>query len=623
MKKGLILESRVISEITRQRELMGLKPIVLNEAAERIPFINKVVKWLIGNAPGTQLSDIIGGSAEKAMLRLKEKNITDLASLNRYLFDDAGVVARNFTGDAEKQIAGAFAKKIFSDSNFSDLANDTVVEYFQRLGKNKEGLDYGETVKRMLTDDLSDPELKQIADATIAKLERTLENNQAVQYLKKVVNDPNRKPFTPDVDVNGPKVDDIDVNTPKIDEPTPDAPNPEDIKFDFGDYNTNDVPTEKIDEIIDDIDFDAFNKGFEADLEPEIVVESYSKAIYKLAEGSRLFRSLAFDEKERVIKEIQADFINTYNKTITDATKKIEGLSNDPATLEKLNRAWNSISTNPTAKEKLLNNALKKTAVTYNWQSKEWLWNVIKLKKGSTGEYRTWNELGNAYLKGIRNAAIVECALITYKLLYEGENIGWDNIPGDNKVMKAVNLLKPANVALRTFVPIIGHIITSFGLDDDFLLNDYRKPSVDEIRKLLGVKTTAAVKVEEITTQNTKYAEYSRTVFINDVNIGDWALRIKDKQLVKMKPGQAIPPDAVDANANAGGNNPAPTPNTTKTTMTKAEVETIATNSSNGYVKPLTFTPNEDNKAEYSVTDNDGDKFKATLNNGAIVITPQ
>ena len=144
MKKGLILESRVISEITRQRELMGLKPIVLNEATERIPFINKVVKWLVGNVPGAQLSDIIGGSAEKAMTKLRDKNITDLAGLYRYLFDDAGVVARKFTGEVEKEITGAFARKIFSDPNFSDLANDTVVEYFQRLGKSKEGLDYGE-----------------------------------------------------------------------------------------------------------------------------------------------------------------------------------------------------------------------------------------------------------------------------------------------------------------------------------------------------------------------------------------------------------------------------------------------------------------------------------------------
>jgi hypothetical protein len=56
--------------------------------------------------------------------------------------------------------------------------------------------------------------------------------------------------------------------------------------------------------------------------------------------------------------------------------------------------------------------------------------------------------------------------------------------------------------------------------------------------------------------------------------------------------------------------------------MTKAEVEAVATNATNGYIKPLTFTPNEDNKAEYNVTDKDGDKFTAKLNNGVIVITP-
>jgi hypothetical protein len=611
MKKGLILESRVISEITRQRELMGLKPIVLNEATERIPFINKVVKWLVGNTPGAKLADVIGGNAEKAMQSLRDKNINDLAGLYRYLFDDAGVVARNFSGDAEKAIAGAFARKIFSDPNFSELANDTVVEYFERLGKSKDGIDYGQTVKNMLTDDLTNPELKNAADNFIASLERKLQNNQAVEYLKKVVNDPNRKPFTPDVDVNTPKVDDV--------------PNPDDIKFDFGSTNndipdTGSVPDIEVEEIIDDIDYDALIRAVEP--EPEVISSTFSESIEKVANESRLFRSLSDAKKTEVIREIQADFVNAYNKSLSDETKKILGQFDDPQIVAKLEKMWNNIGTNPSAQAKFVKNALDKTGAKFRVNTLAFWENYFTGKVPSTGEYPGPKQFFYNYIKAVGISAGIEGIIMLKKLMVDQENIGWDNIPGDSDLEKLGSLLNPGKALIKTIFPGIGHIAVGFGLNSDLLVNEYRKPSTDEVRKLLGIKTTSAVRVAEIATQNTKYAGYSRTVFIDEINIGDYALRIKDKQLVVQKKGADIPANAVDANANAGGNAPAPTPNTTKTTMTKAEVEAVATNATNGYIKPLTFTPNEDNKAEYNVTDKDGDKFTAKLNNGVIVITP-
>jgi hypothetical protein len=611
MKKGLILESRVISEITRQRELMGLKPIVLNEATERIPFINKVVKWLIGNAPGTKLADIIGGNAEKAMEYLSNKNINDLAGLYRYLFDDAGVVARNFAGESEKAITSAFAKKIFSDPNFSDLANDTVIEYFERLGKTKDGLDYGETVKNMLTDDLTNPELRNAANNTIASLERKLQNNQAVEYLKKVVNDPNRKPFTPDVDVNTPKVVD-------------DVPNPDDIKFDFGNTNndipdTGSVPDIEVEKIIDDIDYDALIRAVEP--EPEVISSTFSESIEKVANESRLFRSLSDAKKAEVIREIQADFVNAYNKAISDETKKILGQFDDPQIVAKLEKMWNNIGTNPSAQAKFVKNALDKTGAKFRINTLSFWQNYFTGKVPSTGEYPGPKQFFTNYIKAVGVSAGIEFIIMLKKVMVDKENVGWDNIPGDSNLEKLGNLLNPGKALIKTIFPGIGHIAVGFGLNSDLLVNEYRKPSTDEVRKLFGIKTTSAVRVQEIATQNTKYAEYSRTVFVDDVNVGDWALRIKDKQLVNMKKGQPIPANAVDANA--GGNTPAPpTPNTTKTTMTKAEVEAEAVKPKHGYVAPITFTPNEDNKAEYAGSDKDGYKFKATLNNGVITITP-
>ena len=622
MKKGLILESRVISEITRQRELMGLKPIVLNEAAERIPFINKVVKWLIGNAPGTQLSDIIGGSAEKAMLRLKEKNITDLASLNRYLFDDAGVVARNFTGDAEKQIAGAFAKKIFSDSNFSDLANDTVVEYFQRLGKNKEGLDYGETVKRMLTDDLSDPELKQIADATIAKLERTLENNQAVQYLKKVVNDPNRKPFTPDVDVNGPKVDDINTPEPepffKPDEPVningSNTPEPDDIKFDFGGNNYPDP--EKLPDI--EIDFDAAYRAMQ--VEPEKVPDTLVNLIRTMADKTPLFKGLPEAKKIQVIEELKSKFVILYNKEVKDASAKIIGELDDPKVLAQIEKAWKSISTSPSAKQALLDKALKDSKVKLSRTSKEFWKNYFTGKSASTGAEIGPKQWLQNYWQAVQISIAITVAQMVIHSIRENKNIGWDNLPGDTTGDKVYNLFKPGEAFFKASLPpFMGSILLSLGIDR-LLINKYRKPSANEIREKLLIKNEATVEVKDVPANSYKDAEYSRTVLINNINVGDWTLEIETLKLVAMKKGADIPEDA---KTGSSGNTPAPAPTpTTKTTMTKAEVEAEAIKPKHGYVAPITFTPNEDNKAEYAGSDKDGYKFKATLNNGVITITP-
>jgi hypothetical protein len=87
-----------------------------------------------------------------------------------------------------------------------------------------------------------------------------------------------------------------------------------------------------------------------------------------------------------------------------------------------------------------------------------------------------------------------------------------------------------------------------------------------------------------------------------------------------MKKGDPIPEDAKTGST---GNTPAPAPApVVKTTMTKAEVEAEAVKPKHGYVAPITFTPNEDNKAEYAGSDKDGYKFNATLNNGVITITP-
>ena len=612
MKKGLIIETRVISEIRRQRELMGLKPVVLNEAVERIPFLNRVVKWLVGNAPETKLSDMLGGNAPQIMKRLQKLGINSIETLEKNLFDEAGTATRKIPTDVEKSIIKAFRKKVFTDPELADLAKESVVDYFDRLGNLPNGVSVSETVENLLSADFSIPEVKKAADDMIAELElRFGKDNEAIQYVKKNV----------EMKKVDNAFDDIDVNGPKVDEPTPDAPNPEDIKFDFGDYNTNDVPDIEVEKIIDDIDYDALIKSIEP--EPEVISATFSQSIENVANDSRLFRSLSAKKKTEVIREIQADFVTAYNKAITDETKKVEGLFDDPAVIAKLEKMWNNIGTNPSAQAQLVQKALAKTKARFRINTAAFWGNYFTGKVPSTGEYPGPKQFFYNYIKAVGISAGIEFLIMLKKFMIDKENVGWDNIPGNDDSEKLGNLLNPGKALIKTIFPGIGHIFVGLGINSDILVNEYRKPSTDEVRKLLGIKTTSAVRVAEIATQNTKYAEYSRTVYINDVNIGDWALRIKDKQLVSMKKGEPIPPDSVDANPNAGGNTPAPNPTPTKkTTMTKAEVEAEAIKPGKEYAPPLTFTPNEDNQTDYTGIDKDGYKFTATIKDGVIIITP-
>ena len=609
MKKGLILETNIISEIKRQRELMGLKPIILNEASERIPFLNRVIKWIVGNVPEAKLNDVLGGNATKIMKRLQKLGINSIETLEKNLFDETGVAARKIPADVEKSLIKALRGKIFTDPSFAELARESAGDYFDRLGNLSNGLNAGETVRNIMTDDLSIPELKKAAEDITKELEfRFGKDNEAVQYVKKVVADAEPKKPVDDVNTPEPIVikgpDGDDVNIPKQD----------DLVFDFG---GNDLPDpERLPDV--EIDYDAVVRAME--VEPEQVPDTLANMIRTMADRTPLFKGLPEAKKTQVIEEIKAQFVNVYNKQVKDASTKIMGDFDDPKVLAQIEKAWKSVGTSPSAKQALLDKALKESKVKLSRTSKEFWKNYITGKSASTGA-----DIGpKQWLKNYGQAVAVSAAItftqIVVHTIRENTNTGWDNLPGDSAGDKIYNLIKPGEAFFKASLPpFMGSILLAMGIDR-LLINKYRKPSSNEIREKLLIKNEATVEVKDIPANSYKDAEYSRTVLINNINVGDWTLEIETKKLVKMKSGQAIPEEA---KVGASGNNPAPpTPNTTKTTMTKAEVEALATNSTNGYVKPLTFTPNEDNKAEYSVTDKDGDKFTAKLNNGVIVITP-
>jgi phage terminase small subunit len=615
MKKGLIIETRVISEIRRQRELMGLKPVVLNEAAERIPFLNRVIKWIVGNAPETKLSDMLGGNAPQIMKRLQKLGINSIETLEKNLFDEAGTATRKIPTDVEKSIIKAFRKKVFTDPDLADLAKESVVDYFDRLGNLSNGVSVSETIENLLSADFTIPDVRKAADDLIAQLElRFGKDNEAVQYVKKSTEMKKVDNAFDDVDVNGPKVD--DANTP---EPEPiningsDTPNPDDIKFDFG-SNTYPDP-EKLPDL--EIDFEAAYRAMQ--FEPEKVPETLANQIRTMADRTPLFKGQSEAKKIEVIEEIKSKFVILYNKEVKDATAQIVGALDDPKVLAQIEKAWKSISTSPSAKQALLDKALKDSKVKLSPLSKQYWKNYATGKSASTGADIGPKQWFKNYAQAVGVSTFITVGQIVLNSITSNKNIGWDNLPGDTDGEKIYELIKPGEAFFKASLPpFMGSLLLTIGVDRLFI-NKYRKPSANEIREKLLIKNEATVEVKDVPASTYKDAEYSRTILINGINVGDWTLEIETKKLVAMKKGDSIPEDAKTGST---GNTPAPAPApVVKTTMTKAEVEAKAVSSTHGYVAPIRFTPNEDNKDSYDGIDKDGYKFIAKLVSGEIAIT--
>lgn len=615
MKKGLIIETRVISEIRRQRELMGLKPVVLNEAAERIPFLNRVIKWIVGNAPETKLSDMLGGNAPQIMKRLQKLGINSIETLEKNLFDEAGTATRKIPTDVEKSIIKAFRKKVFTDPDLADLAKESVVDYFDRLGNLSNGVSVSETIENLLSADFTIPDVRKAADDLIAQLElRFGKDNEAVQYVKKSTEMKKVDNAFDDVDVNGPKVD--DANTP---EPEPiningsDTPNPDDIKFDFG-SNTYPDP-EKLPDL--EIDFEAAYRAMQ--FEPEKVPETLANQIRTMADRTPLFKGQSEAKKIEVIEEIKSKFVILYNKEVKDATAQIVGALDDPKVLAQIEKAWKSISTSPSAKQALLDKALKDSKVKLSPLSKQYWKNYATGKSASTGADIGPKQWFKNYAQAVGVSTFITVGQIVLNSITSNKNIGWDNLPGDTDGEKIYELIKPGEAFFKASLPpFMGSLLLTIGVDRLFI-NKYRKPSANEIREKLLIKNEATVEVKDVPASTYKDAEYSRTILINGINVGDWTLEIETKKLVAMKKGDPIPEDAKTGST---GNTPAPAPApVVKTTMTKAEVEAKAVSSTHGYVAPIRFTPNEDNKDSYDGIDKDGYKFIAKLVSGEIAIT--
>lgn len=267
MKKQLIKESKIITEINRVQELMGLKRNILNENVnlninlERVPpLLTRLLKSVIGDFPTSKLEDILGGNALNIAYRLKTNGVYSIEDLLEHLESKMVNVEKSFiNAEFETSLLRSVSSKVFTDTKFYNIAKEILPESFSiyKTGvKLSDGTEMSlqDVVSTIIEADLTkNPELSQFVESLFTKLKKVTnlpDHDEVIKFIRKEIDDsksgnkpiPKPKP-KPDVDDDG--------NTPKPDEngdgTTPDV---DVTNQDFLD-DMEGIGDELIDEIID------------------------------------------------------------------------------------------------------------------------------------------------------------------------------------------------------------------------------------------------------------------------------------------------------------------------------------------------------------------------------------
>ena len=195
MKKQLILEDKLILEINRQRELMGIKPMLLNEDNERIPFLNRITKWFVDNFPNSSIEHMLGGNAKNVIEGLEKKGITTVEQLLKYLDPISGGLTI-LGKDLNKDLIKSIGKKIFTDSQFSNIAREAIGDYFSRfkgsikLPNGSQG-SFKDGIEMMLKIDLKkNPEFINDVELIFNEIRKSSglpEYNESIQFIRKEI----------------------------------------------------------------------------------------------------------------------------------------------------------------------------------------------------------------------------------------------------------------------------------------------------------------------------------------------------------------------------------------------------------------------------------------------------
>lgn len=225
MKKELILENRLITEITRQLELMGIKPLLLNEQPDgkyKVPFLKQAIHGIVELFPKTPIEEIVAGNAGSLVKQLKSEGIQDAEQLLKRMETGNGLVfvQKNLNLDFVKYVA----RKIFIDSKFSVIARKVIGEFLSNF-KSTITLSNGEI---MTLEDASKAilgiDLKKHPDVIyqveylykeVVEKSGLGEKHESMQFLRKQIND-SKKGIHPSNAVDNSiddVIDDIPSNT--------------------------------------------------------------------------------------------------------------------------------------------------------------------------------------------------------------------------------------------------------------------------------------------------------------------------------------------------------------------------------------------------------------------------
>ena len=243
MNKKLLKESKIISEINRLQELMGVKRNVLNEDTVRIPLLSRLVRLIVDEFPTAKLEEILGGNTTHMMYRLRTNGIKTIEELIEHLNVKMSGVGEALGEEFEESILKSINAKIYTDVKFYNIASEMLPEIFSvyktgiKLSTGAE-MSLQDAVSSIMKADLAKhPELSQSVENLYKKIQKTTglpDYDETMKFLRKEIDDSksgtskSKIKTGPDLDNNEPKIKpDEDPNNPKPDE-DPNNPKPDD-----------------------------------------------------------------------------------------------------------------------------------------------------------------------------------------------------------------------------------------------------------------------------------------------------------------------------------------------------------------------------------------------------------
>ena len=234
MNKKLLKESKIISEINRLQELMGVKRNVLNEDTVRIPLLSRLVRLIVDEFPTAKLEEILGGNTTHMMYRLRTNGIKTIEELIEHLNVKMSGVGEALGEEFEESILKSINAKIYTDVKFYNIASEMLPEIFSvyktgiKLSTGAE-MSLQDAVSSIMKADLAKhPELSQSVENLYKKIQKTTglpDYDETMKFLRKEIDDSksgtskSKIKTGPDLDNNEPKIKpDEDPNNPKTDD---------------------------------------------------------------------------------------------------------------------------------------------------------------------------------------------------------------------------------------------------------------------------------------------------------------------------------------------------------------------------------------------------------------------